>query len=294
MNFELPANSPEYQLDFSQPWQDILINAIQRKSESDAKHLVTIVNNICGDLEKRCNDVETPLLDERRKNVDLQQQYDELDDAYGRLESQTMDTDLRLKDLEAQLLLCQKDRDNLKHDTIRLMSNIQELEQQSRSIVKKNNHDFEMLRAEYDKAMAKSSSNEGKLQQEIDEWKVRIDAANSALQDKHKALQELTLKHQQSVEEQAVTREKVNALEQLAPKLAAAEQEIIKRCKLQQAIEGQITDLQAEHAAFKTSADVERSNFIDEYRQSAAEAQREVSLFMDLFNQVNLWLIYML
>ncbi len=61
------------------------------------------------DLESRCEDVERPLNESRRRHQALQQDYDALSEAFSQIESEQIDRNLRLEALEAEKEQISKD-----------------------------------------------------------------------------------------------------------------------------------------------------------------------------------------
>jgi hypothetical protein len=93
--------TPESQ-DASLHWKERLGAVMQTHAKYQETSLVASFINICHDLEARCESVEEPLRLERQKFTGLEKRYGELNKAYGELEGQVMDRDLRINALEAE------------------------------------------------------------------------------------------------------------------------------------------------------------------------------------------------
>ncbi|KAI4731286.1 hypothetical protein E4T49_00889 [Aureobasidium sp. EXF-10728] len=93
--------TPESQ-DASLHWKERLGAVMQTHAKYQETALVASFINICHDLEARCESVEEPLRLERQKFTGLEKRYADLTKAYGELEGQVMDRDLRINALEAE------------------------------------------------------------------------------------------------------------------------------------------------------------------------------------------------
>jgi predicted nucleic acid-binding Zn-ribbon protein len=93
--------TPESQ-DASLHWKERLGAVMQTHAKYQETSLVASFINICHDLEARCESVEEPLRLERQKFADLETRSEALNKAYGDLEGQVMDRDLRINALEAE------------------------------------------------------------------------------------------------------------------------------------------------------------------------------------------------
>jgi predicted nucleic acid-binding Zn-ribbon protein len=93
--------TPESQ-DASLHWKERLSAVMQTHAKYQETSLVASFINICHDLEARCDSVEEPLRLERQKFTGLEKRYADLNKAYGELEGQVMDRDLRVNALEAE------------------------------------------------------------------------------------------------------------------------------------------------------------------------------------------------
>ncbi|KAH0029520.1 hypothetical protein KCU78_g3325, partial [Aureobasidium melanogenum] len=93
--------TPESQ-DASLHWKERLSAVMQTHAKYQETSLVASFINICHDLEARCESVEEPLRLERQKFAGLEKRYADLNKAYGELEGQVMDRDLRINALEAE------------------------------------------------------------------------------------------------------------------------------------------------------------------------------------------------
>jgi predicted nucleic acid-binding Zn-ribbon protein len=93
--------TPESQ-DTSLHWKERLGAVMQTHAKYQETSLIASFINICHDLEARCESVEEPLRLERQKFTGLEKRYADLNKAYGELEGQVMDRDLRINALEAE------------------------------------------------------------------------------------------------------------------------------------------------------------------------------------------------
>lgn len=93
--------TPESQ-DASLHWKERLSAVMQTHAKYQETSLVASFINICHDLEARCESVEEPLRLERQKFAGLEKRHADLNKAYGELEGQVMDRDLRINALEAE------------------------------------------------------------------------------------------------------------------------------------------------------------------------------------------------
>ncbi|PNS15991.1 hypothetical protein CAC42_4392 [Sphaceloma murrayae] len=81
-------------------WQDSLIVLMEKKAASDYEAIVGATASVCADLEQRCLNVEQSLRAERKRFLDLEKRHAELNEAFGQVESQIVDRDLRLAKVE--------------------------------------------------------------------------------------------------------------------------------------------------------------------------------------------------
>lgn len=84
------------------PWRERLVMKMQTQARDQQQGMIASFAEICRDLEVRCETTEAPLREQQEKLIDLQTRHEQLGKAYGELESQIMDRDLRVNALEAE------------------------------------------------------------------------------------------------------------------------------------------------------------------------------------------------
>ena len=87
----------------SLPWKEKLAMRLQVQAKDQQQAIITSFAEICQDLEKRCEGVEGPLRQEQEKLASLSTRHEQLGKAYGELEAQVMDRELRINVLEAEI-----------------------------------------------------------------------------------------------------------------------------------------------------------------------------------------------
>ncbi|KAK0303375.1 hypothetical protein LTR01_008103 [Friedmanniomyces endolithicus] len=83
-------------------WRVTLKARVVSEARSGQDVLCGIFTRACEDLERRCGNIERPLLDERAKRLYLQEQCDHLQEAYSELEAQVVDRRLHYGALETE------------------------------------------------------------------------------------------------------------------------------------------------------------------------------------------------
>ena len=81
-------------------WRETLQSELQNRAHSDQEHFASLFAKACEDLERRCQEVESPLRDVRDMRDALQAQYDRLNQAYATLDTECIDRNIRLNALE--------------------------------------------------------------------------------------------------------------------------------------------------------------------------------------------------
>lgn len=86
----------------SLPWKERLARKMDAQAREQRQAMVASFAEVCRSLEERCDVGEAPLRQEQQKLEALQSRYDLLTTAFGELETQVMDRDLRINALEAE------------------------------------------------------------------------------------------------------------------------------------------------------------------------------------------------
>lgn len=81
-------------------WKDRISARLQKQAKHQEETVISYFVETCRELEERCHNIEAPLRQERERFVGLESRYNELCEAYNRLESDVVDRDLHISDLE--------------------------------------------------------------------------------------------------------------------------------------------------------------------------------------------------
>lgn len=93
--------TPESQ-DVNLHWKERLGSVMRTHAKYQETSLVASFINICHDLEARCENIEEPLRQERKRFSELEARHGALNKAFVELEGHIMDRDLRISALEAE------------------------------------------------------------------------------------------------------------------------------------------------------------------------------------------------
>lgn len=148
--------TPESQ-DVSLHWKERLGTVMHTHAKYQETSLVASFINICHDLEARCENVEEPLRLERKKYSELEKRHEALSKAYGELEGQVMDKDLRINALEAETDRHDNDMAAASQESRELMQRIEratrdlqeanENAERAIALVRQEKHDLEVQHA---------------------------------------------------------------------------------------------------------------------------------------------------
>lgn len=162
-------------------WRDALSSHLQQKAKTDQDVLAKLFSNACRELEARCQDVETPLRQEREKVGSLQDQYDALSRAYAELEESKAQSDLRVDSLKAETHRCVEVIDSARAENERLVNSIGTLEEHLRSSNAEAELRLAARRRSRDKAELEYATASARNEEELEDLRSRLAAADDRL-----------------------------------------------------------------------------------------------------------------
>ncbi|KAK1054151.1 hypothetical protein LTR74_016015 [Friedmanniomyces endolithicus] len=179
-------------------WRVALEAHLVAEARSTHDVLRRLFTSACQDLEKRCESIEQPLLDERANRLHLQEQYDQLQEAYTELEAQVVDRRLHYEALETERDTCfeefrperreadarraeernAKETADLQHATAlsKMQEDMEELEERSESV----NISLQLRETQ----IAKLSDEQRGSEAARESLQAQVDRLSNALQDK--------------------------------------------------------------------------------------------------------------
>ena len=83
-------------------WRDRLEEEFMREAAEGHKKLIHMVNQVCIDLEERCNNVEQPLLAEQAKSLDLQLKLEQMDSESNKFRAEARERTMVIDTLESE------------------------------------------------------------------------------------------------------------------------------------------------------------------------------------------------
>ncbi|KAK1084565.1 hypothetical protein LTR33_002586 [Friedmanniomyces endolithicus] len=168
--------------DQREDWRVALEAHLTSEARSGKDVLCGIVTRACQDLERRCESIEHPLLDERAKRIHLQEQYDQLQEAYSELEVQIVDRRLHYGALETEKEAMLKSLEVAQDESTTLQQRLQGLE----LTYEAERRESEVNRAEVKQAKEKAGLQHAtalsKMQEDMEELQERFESVESSLQ----------------------------------------------------------------------------------------------------------------
>ncbi|KAI4855784.1 hypothetical protein E4T45_02767 [Aureobasidium sp. EXF-8846] len=174
--------TPESQ-DASLHWKQRLGAVMQTHAKYQETSLVASFINICHDLEARCESVEEPLRLERQKFTGLEKRYAELNKAYGELEGQVMDRDLRINALEAENDRHENDLSASSQETRDLMQRIDTLARELQEANRNAQRDIDQLTRERQDSEVQHATAIACKQEAFEQMREQLHQARSDAED---------------------------------------------------------------------------------------------------------------
>lgn len=172
-------------------WRETLEAHLASEAQANHSVLSRLFAQACQDLEARCESVEEPLRDEQSKRAALQEQYDQLNEAYATLEAQTIERQLHCDSLEVERDQFLQDVDLAREEAEGLLHRISELERNLRN----SKDDGEVRIAELQKARNTADLEHAaaiaKKAEELEDLEDRVKAINISLTGKTNDLDKL-------------------------------------------------------------------------------------------------------
>jgi len=282
-------------------WKEKLAMKMQDQAKDQQRAIIDTFGQMCRDLEERCENVEAPLRQEQDKLIELQSRHEQLDKAYGELEAQLMDRDLRINALDTENDSCHAQLENALAESRELMERVEEATQELQqanenardlaTVVEREKHESEL---EHATALAckqealDETRNELQLSRrdlealrsqlsQLEEGGRRNDAQHEKLQTE---IEELDRQLQDSMERLSRAEEERKTLldqeETLQQELDQSKSDNIDQTRLNERIKAEIEDLKVD---FKHDMDKATASF----QENASKAREEVSHAMYLW-----------
>lgn len=277
------------------PWEDGLRSILAGRAHSDHNVFSAAIHQACEDLERRCQDVEAPLRAEQAKAAEAERRCLEMENAYSQLESELMNRDLHIADLETEVERQSTDLQHIRHERQEFIERVRAIESRLEETATNAQVQLQQLQAEHELKMLDLSSENARISEDLEREK------SAGLTGFSKA-EQLRARLEQ-IEEQAQRQsEHVDRLEeengQLESRYEAQKQ---KMCTLQEQHSALLEtqrlsrqDLDAQKAksieANNKSEDLlrslrelreayekERADLLAEFRENASHARTEVS-----------------
>ncbi|RMY82478.1 hypothetical protein D0864_08049 [Hortaea werneckii] len=157
----------------SSDWRGTLHSFLASGVTAEYGALSAIFSKACGDLEKRCTDVEQPLQEEKAAHLCLREQYNRLQEDYAALETQSIDVKLRCDSLEADLKNSLHDLEIAREDSDCLLRRVSELEENLRVSATSAEAKINELRTARDKDGLENASAAAKKEEELEDLQER-------------------------------------------------------------------------------------------------------------------------
>ncbi|KAI5201366.1 hypothetical protein E4T39_05197 [Aureobasidium subglaciale] len=284
--------TPESQ-DASLHWKERLGAVMQTHAKYQETSLVASFINICHDLEARCEGVEEPLRLERQKFTGLEKRYADLNKAYGELEGQVMDRDLRINALESENDRHENDLAASSQETRDLMQRIDGITRELREANHNAQRDIERLEQEkqdlevqYATAIACKQEAFEQVREQLHQAKLNTENLRSELGNTIKSRRhdnteyEKLLSEKEQVEQQLLeSQDRISQIEEERATLleghSLLEQDILK---LQQDINGrqaQHDTLLADIQAIKQNSEDEAKKAFTNFEDTMSRAKQE-------------------
>ncbi|KAK6003096.1 hypothetical protein QM012_000941 [Aureobasidium pullulans] len=279
--------TPESQ-DASLHWKERLSAVMQTHAKYQETSLVASFINICHDLEARCESVEEPLRLERQKYTGLEKRYADLNKAYGELEGQVMDRDLRINALETENDRHENDLAASSQETRDLLQRIDTITRELQEANHNAQREIDQLKRERQDMEVQHATNvackqeafeqlrEQLHQARLDVEELRSELSNTMQSRKHDntEYEKLQVEKEQLEQQLQEGRGKVSQIEEeratLLEGYSLLEQDILK---LQQ----DIKERQTQHENLITELRATKQNSEDEARKTATAFEDAMS-----------------
>lgn len=113
----------------SRQWRDQLANSLSRNAEYQHQHVVKTMNEVCRDLEARCDNAEQPLREEQARTADLRQKLEEAETRNAELASQDEERGHSLEGLRADAFHLKEEADAANERSKALLADLAVLQQ---------------------------------------------------------------------------------------------------------------------------------------------------------------------
>ncbi|KAK5717176.1 hypothetical protein LTR15_009065 [Elasticomyces elasticus] len=153
-------------------------------SEARSSHDVLrgLFAQACQELESRCETVEQPLAEERNQRLCLQNQHDQLQEAYNELEAQVIDRRLHYQAVETEQESCLKRLDAAQEETDVVRDKLHSLEQMHETELHEAHARLAELKQAKETADLQHATVLSKLEEDIEDLRERHREAHADLQ----------------------------------------------------------------------------------------------------------------
>ncbi|KAK5117493.1 hypothetical protein LTR85_008878 [Meristemomyces frigidus] len=165
-------------------WREALDAHLASEAQTNQGALRMLFAKACQDLEVRCESVEQPLRAEQGRRAVLQEQYDQLNEAYAALEAETIDRKLHYDTLEVERDQYLRDVDVARDEAVGLLRQIRELEQVLQDSKTAADRRFAESQSAKDAADLQHATSIAKMEEEVEELKERATTMTRCLTSK--------------------------------------------------------------------------------------------------------------
>ncbi|KAF2225299.1 hypothetical protein BDZ85DRAFT_91501 [Elsinoe ampelina] len=279
-------------------WRETLSKAIEVKSATEHETIFAAVASICADLEQRCHDFEAPLRAEKTKLSKLQCEYDELTEAFGNVESQLVDRDVQVSNMEAERQGLHADLNEAAKDKTNLLLRVDEAEARLQKAQQSAREEVARLQQKCEESDVRHASEKARHLEEIEMLTGR---GKQLARDGQAQMEQLRREktHRVELENKILSIEAARfalaeqvestteALKALRTDMSSAQD---KERELRDRLTSESNELKSSRIAaerlrsemleLKESTEREKQDFLAEYHASADQAQAKVRRFV--------------
>jgi predicted nucleic acid-binding Zn-ribbon protein len=203
-------NSTPYTGQHLQDWRDRLSSELESQSHYQRDFIARSVAQICQDLEARCDTVEEPLRQEKKRTQELERQLAELNARVVSLEVEATDDRLHLEGLEDEKLNISDERDNLAAKLRELQEDAEEASRTADEMLHNAHEDFNAKEMEFRSTILTHEEDLRGQARQIEDQNEVVCSLRSELQDVHDQHSVLMEQHETLQDRLAETEQKLN------------------------------------------------------------------------------------
>ena len=188
------AESTSTPNDPSSNWRESLRSHLESRNSWERTALTTLFTKSCAELEARCETIEQPLQEQKKKFEALQERYDDLQEAYTKLEAQSIDRNIQFNAMEMGRDQYLSNLESAHEESEGLERKVEELERGLQQARTDASNSVAELRKEMESAEFEHASVLSRKEEELDEMHQQLTAASDDL--KHKTEESESLQKQ--------------------------------------------------------------------------------------------------